>query len=44
MREVKYQFMSDTPYSLHDMNIRKIIINDDSIIFIMKDGFFKKTI
>lgn len=42
MREVKYKFMSDTPYSLHDMNIRKIIINDDSITFIMKDGFEEK--
>lgn len=42
MKEVNYKFKSNTPYSLHDMNVCKIMINDDSITFMMKDGFEEK--
>lgn len=41
MKEENYKFKSNTSYSLHDMNVCKIMINDDSITFMMKDGFEK---
>ena len=43
MKQTNYKFHSDLPYSLHDMFVNKISINNDSIKFSFAEGFVELT-
>lgn len=43
MKQTNYKFHSDLPYSLHDMVINKISIDNDSIHFSFIEGFVELT-
>ena len=43
MKQTNYKFHSDLPYSLHDMLVNKISINNDSIKFSFVEGFVELT-
>lgn len=41
MKETRYKYKSMIPYSLHDMSIHKMSVQNDSVIFHFAEGYTK---